>query len=169
VFQPKPITADGIPGALAKAERYRLLNEPEAAESICLDVLAIDPENQDALVMLLLARTDLIARGIGGAMGLAREVLQRLKDPYDREYYAGIISERRGHAQLLSPTLGASYLAYDWFREAMACYERAIQHRPTGNDDALLRWNTCARVLNAHPEIAPPPHEAGEHTVVLDD
>jgi len=168
VFQPKPITADAIAGALAKAERYRLLNEPEAADSICLDILDIDPENQDALVTLLLARTDLIARGVGGAMGDARAVLQQLKEPYDREYYAGIISERRGHAQLLSPSLGATYVAYDWFREAMICYERAMELRPTGNDDAVLRWNSCARVLNAHPEIAPREPEE-EHTVVLDD
>lgn len=167
MFQPKPITADGIAGALATAERYRLLNEPEAAESICLDVLEIEEDNQQALITLLLARTDLVARGIGGAMGDARGVLQRLKEPYDREYYAGIISERRGHAQLLSPSLGAIYLAYDWFREAMTCYERAMEHRPNGNDDAVLRWNTCARVLNAHPEITP--REEGEHTVVLDD
>jgi hypothetical protein len=168
VFQPKPITAEGIPAALAKAERYRLLNEPEAAESICLDVLEVEGNNQEALTTLLLARTDLIARGIGGAMGDAREALHQLRDPYDVEYYGGIISERRGHAQLLSPSPGATYLAYDWFREAMACYERAMALRPSGNDDAVLRWNSCARVLNAHPEIAPRSDEE-EHTIVLED
>jgi hypothetical protein len=168
VFEPKPITAVGIAGALAKAERYRLLNEPEAAESICLDVLLIDAEHQDALTMLLLARTDLINRGIAGGVAGAREVLPRLKDPYDREYYAGIINERRGHSQLLNSSIGAAALAYDWFREAMHCYERAIALREAGNDDAVLRWNTCARVLNSHPEIAP--YEAEEeHQVVLDD
>lgn len=167
MFHPKPITAEGVAGALSKAERYRLLNEPEAAESICLDVLEVDPDNQGALITLLLARTDLITRGIGGTVADARAVLPQLKDPYDREYYAGIISERRGHAQLLSSSLGASSLAYDWFREAMECYERAIELRSAGNDDAVLRWNTCARVLNAHPEITP--REEEEHQVVLDD
>lgn len=167
MFKPKPITAMGITGALAKAERYRLLNEPEAAESICLDVLEVEPENQDALVNLLLARTDLTTRGIAGNVSSARDVLTKLKDPYDRAYYSGIINERRGHSQLLSPSLGASSLAYDWFREAMQHYEQAIALREVGNDDAVLRWNTCARVLNAHPEIAP--RDGEEHQIVLDD
>ena len=167
MYQLKPITQDGVPAALARAERYRLLNEPEAAESICLDVLLLVPDNQEALIDLLLARTDLISRGIGGAVARAREVLPRLKEEYDRAYYAGIMNERRGHAQLLSPSIGASALAYDWFHEAMGCFERAEAIRPAGNDDAVLRWNSCARVLNAHPEMAPRHDERAE--VVLDD
>ena len=58
MFELKPLSKDAIAGALAKAERYRLLNEASEAESICLDVLNIDPANQDALVTLLLALTD---------------------------------------------------------------------------------------------------------------
>ena len=46
MFELKPLNKDAIPAALDKAMRYRLLNEPGAAESICLDVLRIDPENQ---------------------------------------------------------------------------------------------------------------------------
>jgi len=167
MFQLKPITAGGVGSALSKAERYRLLNEPEGAESICLDVLEVDPTNQQALITLLLARTDQIALGTPGAVTRAREVLGRLADDYDRAYYAGIVNERRGHAQLLNPSIGASALAYDWFHEAMQCYARAEAIRPPGNDDAVLRWNTCARVLNAHPEIAPRHEERPE--VVLDD
>jgi hypothetical protein len=167
MFQLKPMTKGGVAAALTKAERYRLLNEPEGAESICLDVLEVDSENQQALVTLLLARTDQIAQGIAGSVTRAREVLPRLTDEYDRAYYAGIINERRGHAQLLSPSMGASVLAYDWFREAMDCYERAEAIRPAGNDDAVLRWNSCARVLNAHPELTPRQVERTE--VVLDD
>jgi hypothetical protein len=166
MYELKPMTPGGVSSAVAKAERYRLLNEPEAAESICLDILSIEPANQTALIILLLARTDLIARGMGGAVSKAREVLPRLKDEYDRHYYAGIINERRGHAQMLSPSMGASALAHDWFIEAMECFERALPIRPEGNDDAVLRWNSCARLLNAHPELAPR-HE--EHHVVLDD
>lgn len=167
MYELKPMTPGGVSTALAKAERYRLLNEPEAAESIGLDILSIDPQNQTALVTLLLARTDLIARGMGGAVTKAREVLPRLAEEYDRAYYAGIINERRGHAQMLSPSMGAAALAHDWFTEAMECFERAEAIRPEGNDDAVLRWNSCARLLNAHPEIAPR-HE-DEHQVVLDD
>ncbi|MCC7134703.1 MAG: hypothetical protein IT352_18735 [Gemmatimonadales bacterium] len=167
MFQLKPMTPGGVAAALAKAERYRLLNEPEGAESICLDVLEVDSGNQQALITLLLARTDQIAQGIAGSVTRAREVLPRLRDEYDRAYFAGIINERRGHAQLLSPSMGASALAYDWFIEAMECYQRAEAIRPAGNDDAVLRWNSCARVLNAHPELTPRHEERPE--VVLDD
>ncbi|MDX2056434.1 MAG: hypothetical protein SFV24_01420 [Gemmatimonadales bacterium] len=167
MFQLKPMTPGGVAAALAKAERYRLLNEPEGAESICLDVLEVDSGNQQALITLLLARTDQIAQGIAGSVTRARAVLPRLRDEYDRAYYAGIINERRGHAQLLSPSMGASALAYDWFIEAMECYQRAEGIRPAGNDDAVLRWNSCARVLNAHPELTPRHEERPE--VVLDD
>ena len=167
MFQLKPITKDGVAAALARAERYRLLNEPEAAESICLDVLVVEPDNKEALIDLLLARTDLISRGVGGAVARAREVLPQLLEEYDRAYYAGIINERRGHAQLLNPSIGASALAFDWFHEAMECFERAEAIRPAGNDDAVLRWNSCARVLNANPGIAHRPDERAE--VVLDD
>ncbi len=167
MFQLKPITKDGVAAALARAERYRLLNEPEAAESICLDVLVVEPDNQEALIDLLLARTDLISRGVGGAVARAREVLPRLKEEYDRAYYAGIINERRGHAQFLNPSIGASALAFDWFHEAMECFERAEAIRPAGNDDAVLRWNSCARVLNANPGMAHRHDERAE--VVLDD
>ena len=51
-------TRDCLPAALQKAERYRLINDPTSAESICLDVLTVDPENRQALMTLLLAITD---------------------------------------------------------------------------------------------------------------
>ena len=55
MFELKRLSEEAIPAALEKATRYRLLNEPAEAESICHDVLQIDPENQQALVVLLLA------------------------------------------------------------------------------------------------------------------
>lgn len=167
MFALKPMTRSGISPALAKAERYRLLNEPEGAESICLDILELEPDNPQALIILLLSRTDQIALGFAGAVAKAREVVPRLREGYEQAYYSGIIHERRGHAQMLSPSIGASALAHDWFIEAMQCYERAEALRPPGNDDAVLRWNTCARVLNAHPELSPRASE--REAVVLDD
>jgi hypothetical protein len=100
IFELKPLTREAIPKALEKAERYRLLNEPAQAESICLDVLQIDPGNQQALVMLLLALTDQFEQGMAGTVTQAREVLTRLTDEYARLYYAGIIAERRAGARL---------------------------------------------------------------------
>jgi hypothetical protein len=159
-FQLKPISAAGVSEALERAERYRLLNEPSLAESICLDVLDIEAENQQALVTLLLALTDQF--GHGAAAGKARELLPRLKGDYEQRYYAGIIWERSAHAQLRKGAPNASFSAYEGFLQAMDCYERAIPLRPAGNDDAILRWNTCARILMRNPNLRPRPEEAYE-------
>ena len=152
----KPITREGIPAALQKAERYRLLNDSSAAESICLDVLEVDPANQEALVSLLLAITDQFGEEMSDGVHRAREVLPRIRDEYERTYYAGIICERRARAQLHRGALGSAEVAAEWFREAMAWYERAEPMRPHGNDEAILRWNTCVRMLSRHERVESP-------------
>jgi hypothetical protein len=156
-FDLKPISAESIPEALAKVERYRLLSEPSLAESICLDILKIVPGHQQALISLLLARTDQF--GGEATAASAREVLSRIEGDYERAYYEGIIWERIGHARLHQGGHGSTAAAYHALREAMERYERAEAFRPPGNDDALLRWNTCARVIMRNPEIRPLPYE----------
>jgi hypothetical protein len=152
----KPITPEGVPAALEKAERYRLLNDSSAAESICLDVLEIQPTNQEALVSLLLAITDQFAEEPGEGVHRARELLPRLTDPYEQAYYAGIICERRARAHLHRGTLGSADVATEWFHDAMDHYEKAEQMRPRGNDEAILRWNTCVRMLRRHERVHGP-------------
>jgi hypothetical protein len=147
MFELKPISEEAIPQAIEKAHHYRLLNEPSAAESICRDVLEVDPENQQALVTLLLALTDRLAKGYAIGSAQAREVLPRLKDEYQRTYYAGIICERQAKALLDHGGPGSRFDAYEWLRDAMDWYEKAEAIRPTGNDDSLLRWNACARII----------------------
>ncbi len=151
----KPISAASVPAALQKAERYRVINDPSSAESICLDVLGVDPENQQALVTLLLAITDQFADGPTEGVRRAREVLPGLRDEYRRAYYAGIICERCAKVQLRPDTPGSAETAYYWLREAMDWYEKAEAQRPAGNDEAILRWNTCARLLARYPELRP--------------
>jgi hypothetical protein len=146
----KPITREGVTAALQKAERYRLLNDSSAAESICLDILEVDPTNQPALVTLLLSITDQFGEELADGVRRARDVLPRLKDDYKRAYYAGIICERRAKSQLHRSSLGAADVAAEWFHEAMSWYERAEAMRPAGNDEAILRWNTCVRMLGRH-------------------
>ena len=90
----KLISRDAVPLALEKAERYRLLNEPAQAESICLDVLAVDPENQQVLVMLILALTDQFQTGPSDCLRQAEALVPRLHGEYERAYYSGIILER---------------------------------------------------------------------------
>ncbi|HXX29669.1 MAG TPA: hypothetical protein VEJ89_03020 [Myxococcaceae bacterium] len=151
----KRISKDAVPAALQKAERYRLINHPWAAESICLDALQVDPDNQEALVTLLLAITDQFAERGAEAVAEARKLLPRLRDPYRRAYYAGIICERRAKAQLDHGGPGSSTVAYHSLREAMDLYEEAEAQRPPGDDEALLRWNTCLRLLRAHAHLQP--------------
>jgi hypothetical protein len=162
MFELKALTKGAVPAALEKAERYRLLNEPAEAESICLDVLAIDAENQHALITLLLALTDQFVEDTGGTHRRAEELLPRLATEYDRCYYAGIISERRAKALASRDIPGSSSQAYEGFLAAMGWYEKAEARRPAGNDDALLRWNRCARFLQRHPQLAPTPEERVE-------
>ncbi len=154
-FELKPISRDAIPRAIQKAERYRLLNQSWAAESICLDILEIDPDNQQVLIMLVLALTDLHSGVAASGLRRAKEYLARIRDDYQRTYYTGMIAERRGQALLATGGMGSGAMAYESLREAMDWYEKAEAMRPPGNDDALLRWNTCARVLSGNSHLAP--------------
>ena len=147
MFELKRLSKDAIPAALDKALRYRLLNEPAEAESICRDVLSIDPDNQQALVTLLLALTDRFDEGYAVGATQAHEVLSRLRDEYERAYYAGIICERQAKARLHQGHPGAGHDAYEFLSEAMSWFEKAETLRPPKNDDALLHWNTCARII----------------------
>jgi hypothetical protein len=156
-FELKSISVQSVPEALAKAERYRLLNEPILAESICLDILAIVPDHQQALISLLLARTDQFH--VKASAKAALEILARIKGDYEHAYYAGLVWERAGHARIRDGGAAGGASAYHAFREAMAHYERAIGFAPPGNDDAILRWNTCARVLMQNPDVRPLPDE----------
>jgi hypothetical protein len=154
-FELKKLSTEGVPAALDKAERYRLLNEPVEAESICLDVLAVDPDNQRALVTLFLALTDQLEVRLATAYEEAHALLPRIDGEYAQIYYEGILCERRGGAHHARGGGASAEIAGDWFRRAMTCYERAEAQRPTGNDDALIRWNTCARILMRVPASEP--------------
>ena len=154
MFQLKPLSKDAIPAALEKAMRYRLLNEPAEAESICLDVLRTDPGNQQALVVLVLAVTDRFSKAYAVGDSQAQEIVARLQDEYERAYYSGIICERRAKAYLHQGSGGSGFNGHAKLSEAMRWYERAEALRPTGNDDALLRWNTCARIIMQNKLVA---------------
>jgi len=155
MFELKSLSKASVPSALQKAERYRLLNEPNEAQSICLDILQVDPNNQEALIMLLLAYTDKFKHELYPAFDKAVEVLQRLSDAHCKLYYRGIINERRARAHLDKGGPGSTEMAHDWYAKAMADYEKALNSCSPGNQDAALRWNTCARILNENPHLKP--------------
>lgn len=149
-FKLKPLSKEGIKSALDKAEHYRLLNQPRLAESICLDILAIDPQNSMASVILLLALTDQFGKSTSKASKQALLLAQGLEDKYARIYYTGIVHERQAANALNSGVPGADFDAYEWYLEAMDCYEQADAIHPPGNDDAILRWNTCTITIHQY-------------------
>jgi len=147
----KSISKAGIPEALAKVELYRYLNEPEEAESICRDILEVDPEHQFARRLLGLTITD---QFLGISIDRYSEVLsifQALRDPYERLYYSGLLHERRAKAQLQAGY--APHILLPLVEEAMQCFVEAEKIRPAGNDDSILRWNRCVRLLESRPDF----------------
>jgi hypothetical protein len=154
MFELKRLSTAAIPGALAKAERYRLLNEPEEAQSICEDVLGADPDNFEAVRVLILALTDTFPEsgtkrgepgpgaGRAAAVGIRARLLRRPRRRASRP--------RVTHARRPRPRLAGGRS----LREAMRSFERADAVKPADNEDALLRWNACARLFHRHPELA---------------
>jgi hypothetical protein len=162
MFTLKILAKEAIPTALEKAERYRLLNEPFEAESICRDVLAVDPGNQKALITLLLALTDAFKERLTPAFQQAEEILPFLGDQFCKAYYAGVIYERRAKVHLSLHEPGSGKVAHEWLRKAMQSYEQALQTCSPGNQEALLRWNTCTRIIMQNPHVTPPEERTTE-------
>src|ERR1700744_5932335 len=134
MFALKPISRDSVDGSLAKAERYRLLNEPNEAESICRDILEIDPGNHHARVSLILALTDQIHQD-SSMFSNAISAISALETEYDRAYYSGIAWERRAKAVHGAAAQGSGGYVYDWLTKALRLFEEAERLRPSGNDD----------------------------------
>ena len=156
----KPLSKAGIAEAISKVEVYRYLNEPGEAESICRDILATDPNNQQALRLLGLAITDQFTGETSDRYGESESVFRGLTSEYERIYHLGILRERKAKAQLRAGRPPHTILPI--FEEAMKCFEEAEKIRPEGNDDALLRWNACARFIMHDRHLVPMTDERGE-------
>jgi hypothetical protein len=152
MFELKPLSPAAVPAALAKAERYRLLNEPGQSQSICEDVLRADPGNHQALVTLILALSDDFPHHHGRTAVRARELVAQLPTEYERLYYGGLVAERRGRA-LIEQSGPGGRAGAEWLQEAMQAYEQAEALRSPDNDEARLRWNACARLFNSQPGL----------------
>lgn len=161
-FELKPLSKRGLAAAQEKAARYRLLNQPMLAESICLDILGIDPNNEEATIELLLALTDQFSPGSTRTAKRAMELAKSFRNEYHKNYYSGIIHERQGTASLKSNVPGCEFDAYEWYLEAMEFYEKSEAIMPSGNDDPVLRWNTCARIIRDY-NLGPRPADDTVH------
>lgn len=154
MFELKALTLEAVPSALEKAKRYRLLNEPDEAESICRDILAAAPGHQDALITLLLATTDKFNEfGLQRLFEEAKQIVAQMDTSYCEFYYTGIIFERRAKFHFKQGGPGSGAVAYDWFAKAMQQYDQALAGCDPDNQDAILRWNSCARFMNSHPDL----------------
>lgn len=151
----KNINKEAIPRAIEKIDRYRLLNDPIEAESICRDILIIEPDNQEALVRLLLSLTDQFNEGVSSKEPLS--ILPKLKDEYQQEYYRGIIFEREAKATLVKRLTDFKYDAYEWLEDAMECFEKADKLSSSENKDAILRYNACLRTIEKYHLVKRPP------------
>lgn len=145
----KPISSAGIAEAISKAEVYRYLNEPGEAESICRDILAGEQDNQSALRLLGLAITDQFTGEAADRYAEAESVFSRLSSEYERHYHLGILQERKAKAQLHAGR--PAHTVYPIFEKALELFEQAEQIRPPDNDEAILRWNRCVRILESRP------------------
>lgn len=143
----KPLSVDAIPAALERAKHYRLLNEPAAAESICRDIIRVKPGDQETLIVLVLAMSDHFGHGYTVAHQNINEVISQITDDYRRVYCCGVVSERRALATLKQGGPGSRFNAYECLREAMTYYEEAESLRNAGNDESILRWNHCLRLI----------------------
>jgi tetratricopeptide (TPR) repeat protein len=145
----KTISKSGIAEAIAKAELYRYLNEPEEAESICRDILAADPHHALGLRTLGLTITDQFTGEATDRYAEVEKIFQSLTDPYERNYYTGLLCERRVKAQLRAGR--APHTLLPLLERALQCFSEAERLHPPGNDDAILRWNRCVRLLQSQP------------------
>lgn len=146
-YQLKPISSACIDEAISKVELYRYLNEPGEAESICRDILAQEPEHQTALRLLGLAITDQFTGGVSDRYAEVARIFQSLTSAYERAYYGGILQERKAKAQLRAGR--PPHTVTPSFEEALKCFAEAEQIRPEGNDESILRWNRCVRLLQS--------------------
>ena len=158
----KTITRKAVPAALELAQKYRFLNEPHEAESICLDILEVDPDNQEALITMLLALTDNFDNELNPSFSKAQALIARLSSGYCKDYYSGIIFERRAKSHLDKGGPGSGQIAFDCFSKALEHFGSAINGCDPTNQDAILRWNSCARIVNTHPDVKPGDESGGE-------
>ena len=146
-FELKTLSVEAIPHAMERVERYRFLNQPKVAESICRDILVADTVHQPATRQLILALTDQFEGHAGPGIQQVLELVNGLSEEYDRTYYTGIVYEREAKARLRREYPGARFDAWELIHTAMGYYERADTLHEAGNEDARLHWNNCARLI----------------------
>ena len=161
----KKISQDAIPAALEKAKHYRLLNEPWHAESICIDILQSDPDNQEAAYTMIMAITDQYGHRFKKSIRQSLEKTNLLTNEYEQSYCRGLIYERQATTALKRGTPRANYIAYDYLMSAIEWYEKAEKIKPDKNDESILRWNSCQRLIEEY-QLEPASEEIDVHPLL---
>jgi tetratricopeptide (TPR) repeat protein len=143
-YQLKPLFARNLDAAVALAKHYRDLNQPEEAESICRDVIAVAPDNAAAWRTLGLALTDRFPTSWMALFDEACAAFAKLPGDYERVYYAGIAWERYAKAQVEA---GRAHNAIHAFEEAIRRFEEAEKLGAEDEPGAILHYNRCVRAL----------------------
>jgi len=164
-YELKRLPRANLEAAIAKAAHYRDLNQPEEAESICRDVLDVDPGNQAAFKLLGLAITDQFPGGQVGLLEEAVAAFERLAEEYERVYHVGVAWERAAKAHL---ERGEAHSAVTSFEHALRLFQKAEAMRPD-SPDPILRWNRCVRLLSNHPSLRAAIHAPREDEIQLGD
>ncbi len=134
-----------IPNVLKKAKQYRLLLEPDLAISICIDIFAIDANNQEALIIYILALTDKLSNGCKVTDKKILDTIAKLSTKFYKDYYTGIFLEKKARA-MLKNTMSKSF-AYAAFMQAIKAYKQAEKLADKDCSDAILRYNSCLRTI----------------------
>lgn len=149
-YELKPLTARNLGTAIELAKHYRDLNQPDEAESICRDVIAVAPEDEDAWRTLGLALTDRFPSAWMTLFDEACAAFAKLRSEYERVYYTGIAWERYAKAQVAA---GRAQNAIHAYEQALERFEAAERIGPKDEPNPVLRYNCCVRALTQHPEL----------------
>ncbi len=161
----KKLTHANLEAAIAKAAHYRDLNQPEEADSICRDVLAVDEAHQMAWKLLGLAITDRLGTGQVGLLEEAIAAFENLVDEYERVYHIGVAWERaaKAHAER-----NEAHSAVTSFEHTLGLFQKAERLRPD-SPDPVLRWNRCVRLLSNNATLRAAMHAPREDELHLGD
>ncbi len=140
------IDKDSIEDVLDRAKQYRSLLQPDMAISICMDIFAVDKNNQEALVIYILALTDQLSQSESKVhQKKITDSIKRLDSKFLQHYYSGIFFERQARS-LLKHSMSRSF-AYEAFIEAIVEFEIAEKMAPEHCADPILRYNSCIRTI----------------------
>ena len=140
------IDKGSIEDVLERAKQYRSLLQPDMAISICMDIFAVDKNNQEALVIYILALTDQLSQSESKVhQKKITDSIKRLDSQFLQHYYSGIFFERQARS-LLKHSMSRSF-AYEAFIEAIAEFEIAEKMAPEHCADPILRYNSCIRTI----------------------